>query len=67
MKLHPRTRKVIDAEVELRKHLLDWQHRHGLTAIEVSQILTSELQNELRYLLRAERHPNEPNKKADEA
>ena len=65
MKLHPRPMMVKRAEVELSQFLLQWAERHGLTGCEMVRALTEQIQMCLKYMLRAERHPEDPNKKAD--
>jgi len=64
MKLHPRTMIVKSAEVELSQFLLNWAERHGLTWCEMARALTEQIQMCLKYILRTERHPEDPNKKA---
>jgi hypothetical protein len=54
------------AEVELSQFLLHWAERHGLTWCEMARALTEQTQVCLKYILRSERHPEDPNKKADE-
>lgn len=59
--------RVNCAEFELEEFLLTWAERHDLTWCEVARLLTELAQRCLAYMLRAERHPDDPNKKADEA
>ncbi len=66
LRLHPRTMLVQKADVELHGFLAEWQNRHGLTFGEVAVILADRQQNVLKYVLRAERHPEDPTRKADE-
>ena len=66
MKLHPRTMTVTSAEVELTQFLRQWAARHELTWCEMARALTEQIQMCLKYMLRAERHPEDLNKKADE-
>ena len=66
MRLHSRTMLVKSAEVELSQFLLQWAERNGLTWCEMARALTEQIQMCLKYMLRAERHPEDPNKKADE-
>jgi hypothetical protein len=66
MKLHPRTMMVKRAEVELSQFLLDWAERHELTSCEIARALTEQTRMCLKSILRAERHPEDPNKKADQ-
>lgn len=67
IRLHPRTMKVQGAEAELRTYLLTWQHQKQLTDTEMLIILDGQFSRTLIGLLRAERHPRNPGKKADEA
>jgi hypothetical protein len=65
--LHPRTMLNQSADAELHGLLAEWQARHGLTFAEVAVILAGRQQSVLKYVLRAERHPDHPDRKADEA
>ena len=67
LRLHPRTMPVKKADAELHAFLALWQKHHGLTFAEVAVILADRQQNALKYVLRAERHPDDPDRKADEA
>lgn len=67
MKLHPRTLKVQRAEAALRKALLDFQEEHDLTDIEMLRALSDHGRRIMTWLLRAERHPDHLDRKADEA
>jgi hypothetical protein len=67
LRLHPRTMPVQRAEVEIRAQLLDLQEEYDLTDIEMLRILISAQQSITKYMLRAERHPGNPDMKADEA
>ena len=66
LRLNKRTMKVASAEAEFRTMVLAFEHERGLTITEMAQILTSCLQRELVALLRYERHPEDPDRKADE-
>ena len=66
MKLHSRYFPVRNAHNELASWLLDWMERHDLTWIEAIMCLTEIAHDWMRYPLRRERHPDEPEKKADE-
>ena len=66
LKLHARTMPVQKADVELHNFLVDWQSRHDLTFTEVAVLLAERQANVLKYALRAERHPDDPDRKADE-
>lgn len=67
MRLHPRTQIVAMAENELNEEINAIAVRHDLSSVELLQILAARTQSELRYMLRAERHPSDPTKKADGA
>lgn len=61
-KVHPRVFVVQQARNELSSAALDIQERHDLTTAEYLAILTGLMQSALKYALRAERHPDEPDK-----
>lgn len=67
LRLHPRTIPVNQAGAEFHDWLWRFQEDKELTDIELMQILTDALERRLKYKLRAERHPHNPDKKADEA
>jgi hypothetical protein len=67
MRLHPRTRLVQLAELEINEAISAVWKRHDLTSLEVCQILTSRLALTQKYMLRSERHPDNPDKGGDEA
>lgn len=67
LRLHDRTRPVQRAEHDIRDKLLALQEEHDLTDIEMLQVLSSAEGEILKYMLRRERHPDDPEKKADEA
>lgn len=67
MKLHSRTIPVQAATAELKLTLLDFQEGHDLTDVEMLGALQEIESNITRRLLRAERHPDNPGRKADEA
>lgn len=66
LRLHPRTIPVQRAEADLRMDMFGFQEQHGLTAIEMLQCLTIVQQSILKMMLRVERHPDDPGRKADE-
>lgn len=66
MKLHRRTLLVSAAESELNRAISDLALKHQISSVELLQILSARAQAELKFMLRAERHPKNPNKKADE-
>lgn len=67
MKLHPRYTIVRAASAELNGFVSQLVDKHDLTATELLQLLSEQIGNELKYMLRAERHPDDPDKKANEA
>lgn len=67
IKLHPRTLQVNRAENAISRKLLEMQEELELTDIEMVRAITLYLQSITKYMLRAERHPEDPSKKADEA
>jgi hypothetical protein len=66
VKLHPRTLPVQGASIAIRTELDMLQERHGLTDVEMLRVLIEHQQTLTKYLLREERHPGEPERKADE-
>ncbi|MFD0853581.1 hypothetical protein ACFQ07_15195 [Actinomadura adrarensis] len=67
MRLHPRTLPVQSAGAELKAQLIAFQIEHDLTNVEMLGLLQDAASDVTRRLLRAERHPNDPERKADEA
>lgn len=67
LKLHERTKTVQQARNTLQGHVIDVVESHELTAGEVVCILLELARNWANYVLREERHPDDPEKKADEA
>jgi hypothetical protein len=53
------------ASATLAVTLSEYQREHKLTDVEMLQALTSWQQTTLKYMLRAERHPEDPDKPAD--
>lgn len=66
LKLHERHDIVHAAELEARRWLMDWEKRHGLTALEAIRCHASWIQTHTKYEIRMERHGNYE-KKGDEA
>ena len=54
------------AQTKIEIMILDAASEAGLTNIELLQALASSQQGILKYMLRAERHPDEPDKPAME-
>lgn len=67
VKLHERTLMVQRASVRIREDLEKLQARYGLTDVEVLRILNHHQDTITKYMLRTERHPDDPSKKAGEA
>lgn len=66
LRLHRRTMQVQQAEAELGVTLARFQREHDLTDVEMARALTGQLDRVLKYVLRRERHPDNPDRKADE-
>ena len=66
MRIHPRAQQVAIAQTELQIMILQWQEENKLTDTELMQALAGTMQSVLKYQLRAERHPDSPDKGADE-
>ena len=67
LRLHPRTMTVQRASSQLHAHLLQLMDTYDLSWAELAVILAERQQSVLKYVLRGERHPDDPGKKADEA
>lgn len=66
LKLHPRTLHVQSAKNAIARKLDEMQIEYDLTEIELLQAITEHSARILKYMLRAERHPENPDIKADE-
>lgn len=66
MRLHERTLMVQKARGEISTMVFEYAEKNDLTSVELLQALTSVIETELKYMLRAERHPDDPSKRADE-
>lgn len=66
MKLHERTRIVEKAGARIRQVVADALKPDELTYIEFIQVMNEIQASWLRYALREERHPDDPEKRADE-
>lgn len=66
LRLHPRTMPVQKAEGHLKRYLWDFQKEYDLTDIELLRALIECQVTVTKYMLRAERHPDDPERKADE-
>lgn len=67
MRLHPRLATVREAELEIEIAIGEIAKKHNLTYGEMFSILSTQMQREAKYMIRAERHPDDPAKKGDEA
>lgn len=65
MKILPRYNIVQDATHEISGLMLDLVKKHGLSYVERMSILTALMTDTIKFALRAERHPDEPDKPAD--
>lgn len=66
LRLHPRTMKVQSARLAIRESLDEHQEEFELTDIEMHGVVLEYLLTMNKYWLRAERHPDDPDRKADE-
>lgn len=66
MEAHHRHQSVTEAQADIAVKLNALQREHGLTDVEMLQAVTSWQGTALKCMLRAERHPDEPGKNADE-
>jgi hypothetical protein len=66
LRVNPRTMPVQEATVEFEMLLLQFERARDLTEVEMLQILAGAQQRILKYMLRAERHPDDPDRKGDE-
>jgi hypothetical protein len=66
MNLHERTMRVSEAELELSQWLSDWSEAHELTFGEWVKILSGQLAGRAKYVIRAERHPDDPERGGDD-
>lgn len=67
MKLHPRSNIVEKARNELAMFLLDLEQKYDLTSGELFSMLGHKIVDLAKYQIRSERHPDDPDKKGDEA
>ena len=66
VRLHHRTMAVAQASAEIGMTLIVLQPEHGLTDVEMMQVLTVWQERKLKYMLRAERHPEDPDRPAEQ-
>lgn len=67
LRVHERYFKERTAGLELSGLYLEWRGRCDLTHLECLRILNGIVADEIKFALRSERHPDDPDKKADEA
>lgn len=67
MKLHERVLIVEKASLEIAQFVLDISEKYGLTDGEYLKILSENLSNTAKYMIREERHPGDPDAKGGEA
>lgn len=65
-RLHPRTLVVNKAEVELGSLLIDWRKKYDLTLAEELGMLLDAARSLIKYAIRSERHPDDPDARGDE-
>lgn len=65
--LHKRHAIVTQAHLALADFMIKLIKKHDLTHAELNEILLSEALSWNKYAKRQERHPNDPDKKGDEA
>jgi hypothetical protein len=66
MRLHHRTQAVAQASADIGMKLIALQQEHGLTDIEMMQAMLTWQERKLKWMLRAERHPDDPDKPAEQ-
>ncbi len=66
MKLHHRTTAVASASADICMNLIALQREHGLTDVEMLQAVATWQDRKLKFMLRAERHPDDPEKPAEQ-
>ena len=59
-KLHPRETIVNKASAEIGLALVNLYNKYDLTYGEILRILSSELASQAKYMIRQERHPEDP-------
>jgi hypothetical protein len=67
MRLHERTQIVQVARDELGGFLIDLERKHNLTYAEMFSLLGGQISDLAKHAIRSERHPDDHNKKGDEA
>lgn len=68
VKLHPRAFRVQQAEVDLSALLLRFRDQHpDVTDVEFLHLLVAQQLRTVKWMLREERHPGDPDVPADRA
>jgi hypothetical protein len=67
VRLHARVQVTQKADIDLQCFLGEWLVRHELTFAEAVRILLWTAARWMHYIVRDERHPDDPERKADEA
>lgn len=67
MKVHERYFVTQTARIEFEKFILELERKYQLTFGEITSIFAVALTQVAKYQIRAERHPDDLNKKGDEA
>jgi hypothetical protein len=67
MKLHERTLVVQKVRHEFEAFLLELEQKHELSYGELFSMLGNAIANLAKYQIRSERHPDDPDKREDEA
>ena len=65
--IHKRSGAVVRASTDLATAMVKIIKERELTHAEVTSILAQEILSWNKYAIRAERHPDDPEKKGDEA
>ena len=67
IELHPRYFKVAEAGAEINLAILKLEEKHDLTVAEMVRILLEIAMDFNKFQIQHDRHPNDPDKKGDEA
>lgn len=67
LKIHPRSNIVQKARLEFDQFLLDLEQKHELTYGETFSLFGNAIANLAKYQIRSERHPDDRDKKGDDA
>ena len=67
MKLHPRALVVQQARLAFEAFMLELEQEHALSYGELFSLYGNAIAHLAKYQIRGERHPDDPDKKGDEA